>query len=350
MTRSARRKGVWAAAAFASLTLSCNQNYPNPFTAQQASHVPASTDDLIFTSDLYASQANGLSELYSLNSSTQTPTRLTFCNSSAAACVILEATVAPDRQRIAMRQVTQDTNGDGLLTVADGEALVYEDLSRGVQASLAPNTAHVNGLDWSPADGVIVYSALGTGGAEDLYTVNTDGTSNADITLSAGIRERRPRIDPTGSVVAFERIDSSGKGGVYVYDQNAHEDLIDAGGPGSDPLPGTPYVVGADADPVFSPDGLSFVFRRLTAVGNSGLGTWDIMTVHSDGTGLATLATGPLYRGAPDWGPKGIVFVEADPSQQISSIVQIAPDGTGRTVLFSVSGGFTLLNPRWLHP
>ena len=38
------------------------------------------------------------------------------------------------------------------------------------------------------------------------------------------------------------------------------------------------------------------------------------MTVHNDGTGLATIATGPGYRGAPDWGVKGIVFAETDPS------------------------------------
>jgi Tol biopolymer transport system component len=351
MTRLMRRRSAASLVVVCSLLLGCNQTYPNPFTNQQSSRLPPSQDSLVFASDLYASPPTGLLEVYSLSRTAGgTPTRLTFCNVGATPCSILEASFAPDRQRAALRQITNDTNGDGNLTPADGVALVFEDFSRSVQATLAPQTANVNGVAWSPLDGVIVYSANGAGGNEDLFRIDTNGQNNTALTTTGTIRERRPRVDPTGTIAAFERIDSAGKGGIYVFDVNALEDLIDAGGPGSTPLPGTPYMVGADADPAFSPDGQTLVFRRLTGIGNSGLGTWDIMTVALNSKTLSTVATGPLYRGAPDWGPNGILFVETDSALGASSIVLVQPDGSGRTTLFSPSPGVTLTGPRWLPP
>jgi Tol biopolymer transport system component len=331
------------------LFLSCNQNYPNPFVAQQTTKLPAATDDISFTSDLYNGTPNGLLEAYSLDSSTGAVTRLTFCNSPTIPCNNIDASFAPDRRRVAIGQVTQDTNGDGLLTAADGEALVYEDLARGVSAALVPNTAHVEGFDWSPADGLIAYSASGPGGNEDLYSIGTDGTNNQDLSNTPSIRERRPRFDRTGSVVAIERIAPPGKGEAYVYDTAGQEDLVDAGAAGTAVLPGTPYVVGADADPTFAPDGSAILFRRLTSVAGTS-GTWDLMSVGGAGTHLVTIATGPSYRGAPDWGPNGIIFVESDPSLQSSSIVLVTANGTGRRTLYTAPAGITLASPRWLPP
>src|SRR5215472_10965911 len=78
----------------------CNQSFPNPFTNQLASHLPANTDTLVFASDLYATSPNGLLELYALGAQPKTPTRLTFCNGTAP-CSVLEASFAPDRIRAA---------------------------------------------------------------------------------------------------------------------------------------------------------------------------------------------------------------------------------------------------------
>jgi hypothetical protein len=71
------------------------------------------------------------------------------------------------------------------------------------------------------------------------------------------------------------------------------------------------------------------------------------MTVRTDGTGLTTLATGPGYRGAPDWGPRGIVFAEIDPTTGLNRIVTLAADGTRRTPV-TVAPGAGLQFPRWL--
>ncbi|HXY42158.1 MAG TPA: hypothetical protein VEQ10_20955, partial [Vicinamibacteria bacterium] len=113
------------------------------------------------------------------------------------------------------------------------------------------------------------------------------------------------------------------------------------------PLAGTLYVVGCDADPDFSPDGNSIVFRRLTGIGNGGLGTWDLMTMKSDGTAQQVILTGAVYRGAPDWGKTGIVFVETDAAAELSRLVAVQPDGSGRQVLREEPAAFGMMSPRW---
>jgi Tol biopolymer transport system component len=328
--------------------LACNPSAPNPFVTPEKTKTPAATDSIVFMSDLYASAPNGLLEAYALNTGTAGTTRLTFCNTSTTICSNLMGSFAPDRIRIALEQVTQDTNGDGKLTEADGAALVYQDLARGVSAPLAPSSEAVAGLDWSPQDTIIVFGAVGMSGLGDLFTIGIDGTNNQDLTNTATISERRPRFDRTGSVAAFERIDSTGKTSAYVLDTAGQEDLIDAGGPGTAPLAGTTYILGSDGDPSFSPDGTQIVFRRLTSVSGTGASTWDILTVHDDGTGLATVATGAYYRGAPDWGLNGITYVEADPAQTHAAIIVVAPDGTNRQVIFTAPKGYTLAAARWI--
>jgi Tol biopolymer transport system component len=113
-------------------------------------------------------------------------------------------------------------------------------------------------------------------------------------------------------------------------------------------LPGTRYVVGSDADPDYSPDGRSVVFRRLADLGDGRRGQWDLYTVRVDGSGLTLLAGGGSYRGAPDWGPRGIVFSEADFATRVTRLVVVQPDGSGRRVLVTLGANFDINFPRWL--
>ena len=64
----------------------------------------------------------------------------------------------------------------------------------------------------------------------------------------------------------------------------------------------------------------------------------------SDGT-ERVLTEGARYRGAPDWGPAGIVFTELDGAKL--SIVVIQPDGT-RKVPMTVPSTQSLTSVRWL--
>ena len=331
----------------AALLAGCNTNYPNPLLGTINTGQPGAQDDIVFTSDSWGTSPSGLGEVFSLSSTVAgVPRQLTFCNQTQA-CNTFEASSAPDRMRLAMRRVLTDTNGDGVLTPDDGEAMIFVDLSRGVEAPLVPQTGRVSGLDWSPSDGTIVYSGLGASNAEDLFTIGTNGQNVTNATNTPSIRERRPRYDPTASNVVFERIDPAvGKGAVWYFNASGVELQVDPGSSGTAALAGTPYVVGADADPVFSPDGTQVAFRRLTSASGSG-GTWDIVTCKIDGTSVTPIVTGPLYRSAPDWGPRGIVFAEGSSSAP-SSLVLVQGDGSGRRVLLSLTGGYTLNLPRWL--
>jgi dipeptidyl aminopeptidase/acylaminoacyl peptidase len=343
MFASRLRVALVAAALFGG----CNTTYDNPFANSSPTLAPPPSAVLIYTSNGYATRGGSPREIFSAGEAGAGVTRLTFCNNETRRCDTVEAGPAPDRSRVSVRRVETDADRDGRLTPADGEALIIVDLSRGVEGGILPSTAKVSGIDWSPTGDVLVYSASGEGAMEDLYRADPNGQNTRNLTSTAAVRERRPRIDPTGSAALFERIDSTPKGQIWLFSSTGAQVRVTSGGEGTQALAGTPYVVGSDADPDYSPDGRSVVFRRLTATGNGGLGTWDIMTVRLDGSALTTLVTGPAFRGAPDWGPKGIVFPEIDSASARLVIVQA--DGSGRQVPVTLGASFDISHPRWLQ-
>jgi len=326
----------------------CSSESANPFADLTPVRAPTDAADLIFTSDSWAARS-GPREIFAVQDDGGGLSRLTFCNTDQRRCDSAEVSAAPDRLRVMVRRVGTDTNGDGRLTSADGEAVLFVDLTRGTEAPLVPASMHVSGIDWSPVDGVVVYSALTEGGHEDCFRMDPNGQNNGNLFGTPTIDERRPKIDPLGRSFLYERIDTTGKGRIFLFLDSARLLAVTSGGPGEDRLAGTPYMVGSDADPDFSPDGTSAVFRRLTGTGNNGLGSWDVMTVRLDGRDLRTIASGPEYRGAPDWGPIGIVFQEVDLAAGASRLVVVQPDGTGRRVPVTLGSSFSLSFPRWLR-
>jgi len=324
----------------------CSTNPGNPFADSIQTLPPGPDAAVVFTTNSYAESGGAPRELFAVEAGGGGLTRLTFCNVDPRRCDTAEAAPASDRQRMALLRVVDDTDGDGRLTAADGQSLLVSDLSRGVEGPLFPQSTNVGGVDWSHVGEVLVYSADGTEGKDDLFRVDPNGQNNRNLTGTPAVRERRPRIDPSGSVAVYERIEADGKGRIFVFNSTQNQMPVTSGGPGTAALPGTLYVVGSDADPDYSPDGRSIVFRRLTDTGNGGLGTWDVLTVAADGSGLAVLASGPAFRGAPDWGPQGILFAEMDTGT--SELVVIQPDGSGRRTIVSVPAGMEISHPRWL--
>jgi len=332
------------AIAAAALLGACNTTYDNPFANSNPTVAPRADATIVYTSNGYAARPGSPDEVFAVGDAGAGVTRLTFCNNGTRVCSSVEAAPAPDRLRVALRRVDADSNKDGQLTAPDGEALLVVDLARSVEGGLLQSNAKVSGIDWSPSGDVLVYSAAGEGGIDDLYRADPNGQNTRNLTSTNTVRERRPRIDPSGSAALFERIDVDGKGQIWLFSSTGTQVRVTTGGDGSAALAGTPYVVGSDADPDFSPDGRSVVFRRLT--GSGGPGTWDIMTARLDGTGLTTLVTGAAFRGAPDWGPKGIVFSEIDSTS--ARLVVIQGDGSGRQVLVTLGPSFDISYPRWL--
>src|SRR5262249_7968202 len=152
--------------------------------------------------------------------------------------------------------------------------------------------------------------AVGANANEDIYQITSNAQSNSNLTSTPSARERRPRFNTGGTNLAFEHIDT-GAGQIWIATSLGLRSA-DTGGTAGEAPAATPYTVGSDADPVFSPDGRVLLFRRLVATGNGGLGFWDLMTIRLDTTGAAAtvLLTGPAFRGAPDWNATGILFVE----------------------------------------
>ena len=345
--KMARTWVVPSAVVAATFILGCARTYDNPFAASHLTDPPPAAASIVFTSNAHNTRPGSGREVFAVEESGANPTRLTFCGEAGAACSSLEASFGNDRRRAVVRRVLADTDSDGRLTAADGESLFLVDFERSVEGGLLPAGARVSAVDWSAISNVIVYSGAGAGGQEDIYRMDPNGQNNRNITDTTGIRERHPRVDPTGSIAVFERIDATGKGEIWVFLTTQSQSRLTSGGTAGAALPQTPYVVGSDADPDYSPDGRSIVFRRLRALGDGRLGQWDVMTVRADGTGLTTLVSGPAYRDAPEWGPRGIVFTETG-SDGRTEIVIVDPDGSNRRAVVTVGSGVDLGAPRWL--
>lgn len=351
---SLRSSGMRVPRAFGSvvvataLVLGCGRTYDNPFAGSRPTTPPPAAAAIVYSSNAHDPRPAGGRELYAVEESGANPTRLTFCAADGAVCSTLDAAFDADRRRAVVRRVLADSDSDGTLTEADGEGLYLVDFDRSVQGEILPANARVSSVDWSAISDVIVYSGVGSGGAnEDLFRMDPNGQNNRNISVSQGIRERHPRVDPTGSVAVFERIDGSGKGQIYVFITTQALTRVTSGGDSGPALPSTPYIVGSDADPDYSPDGRSIAFRRLTALGDGRNGHWDVMTVRTDGSGLTTIASGPAWRDGPDWGPNGIVFSERGPSGR-TELVVVNPDGTNRRAIVAVAPGVELRSARWL--
>jgi hypothetical protein len=326
---------------FVSVALSiaaCQGSSNSALIGATQSRPPAADAVLVFVSGAWSSDAGQPRELFSSNADGSKIERLTGCAQLAQPCDILQAAPSVDRNRVAAVRTTPGA-------AAGSSGLYFMDLSRSVEKLLFARR-QVNAVDWSPDDSFLVYSSFGDGlaAAEDLYYCLPNATGDQALTSTTAARERNPRINALASTATYELIDENGVARIALFGVGALTT-----GPATGPaLSGTPYVVGADATPAFSPDSKSVVFRRLTGVGNGGLGTWDLMVVGSDGSGLRTVASGPVFRGAPDWGRTGIVFVETDAAEGKSRLVLVQPDGSGRTVLHEEPAGFQMAAPRWL--
>ena len=321
----------------AALALACGDNGGNPFSAASPARPPAADAAILFVSGSWSAEINSPREIMAMAANGSNPQQLTTCARAAQPCDILQLAPSPDRGRVIAVRTTPDAE-------PGAQVLYFMDLNRSVETIILPRR-RVDSADWAKDGSFLLFaSANAQVGNEGLFTSQPDGTEEQNLTDSLNVRERHARLDPFGRTAVFERIDAEGVSRIYLF----RETPVTSGPAAGPALPGTPYVVGSDADPAFSPDGTLIVFRRLTGTGNGGLGTWDLI-VTSGATGAVprTIASGPAFRGAPDWGTSGILFVETDAAAN-SQLVLVQPEGTGRTVLRTEAAGFRMGSPRWL--
>ena len=183
-------------------------------------------------------------------------------------------------------------------------------------------------------------------GQRGLVHGRPDGTERAEPDRFAERARARARAStPSGRTAAFEQIDDGGVSRIYLF----RETPITSGPATGPPLPGTPYVVGSDADPTFSPDATLLVFRRLTGMGNGGLGTWDLMVISlSAGADAAHARDRAALPRRPGLGPPRHRVRRDGRRPRHSQLVLVQPDGSGRTVLRTEAAGYRMGAPRWL--
>ena len=148
-------------------------------TIQTPTSVPPSGADIAFTGNGWSSDTSAGRELFAVRIDGSELTQLTFCNQGTQPCDTVEGAFAADLTRVALRR---------RFAADEPESLVYVDLARGGTAELVPSSQHVSGLDWSKPADILVYSAIGTTGVDDLYRTDvqrptTDNQQNTqDLT------------------------------------------------------------------------------------------------------------------------------------------------------------------------
>jgi len=338
----------WGATIALLAATGCQTTYDNPFLPPAGAPVPSGAT-LLFVGNGHDTSRTAPRELFAIDDRGGAPTRLTACSGRSPACEVLEVAPAPDRNRVAVRRRV-DTDRDGIFEAGEDDGIYVIDLARGVEGQTIPPKG-ITGLDWAPGDDLVVYSAPGEGGLEDLFSAFANGSEDGNRTATADVNERRFRFHPDSAqrVLIYERSQPGQRSEVWLYQNLLLQRRMTTGSSELTPtaLPGTSYVVGSDADPDIDPALTGVVFRRLTGLGERGRGTWDVLTVDGNGANLKVIASGPAYRSAPDWGPKGIVFSEIPVGGPTASLVVVDSAGA-RRVITTQRSDFALESPRWL--
>ena len=223
---------------------------------------------------------------------------------------------APDSSHIAFDNDSNDPSMQGIyLMKADGTD-IHKIADGGSPA-------------WSPDGQSIVFSA-GVGEGNDIYSVSIDGSRLARLTYTSAV-EALPTSSPDGSQIAY-----------IEYLQSEQLWVMDADGGHPHPITDIPNDGMGGFSPDWSPDGTTIAFEIFDDR------SWDIYTVHPDGTDLRPLADGPGDEIQPVWSPDGSLIAYMASLQASGGfgdntgtydVYTSRPDGTERTRVTTDAGG-----------
>ena len=182
---------------------------------------------------------------------------------------------------------------------------------------------------WSP-DGESVVVAAATVKGNDIYSVSIDSSQLTRLTHTSAV-EGFPTWSPDGSQIAY-----------IEYAQGEQLWVMDADGGNAHAITDLPNDGIGGFSPDWSPDGATIAFE--VADGRS----WDIYTVHPDGTGLRALADSSGDEIQPVWAPDGsLIAYMASPQGSgglgdntgTYDVYTARPDGIERTRVTTNAGG-----------
>jgi Tol biopolymer transport system component len=171
------------------------------------------------------------------------------------------------------------------------------------------------------ADGRIAFTRSPVRTAQNIYSIIPSGHGLRRVT-SGNVVDFAPSWAPSGTVLAFSRLNSTG--GLDVF-------TVGANGSGLSQVTHGPQGI-ANGEPAWSPDGRSIAFTRGPFTGS---GPSELYRMRLDGTGLRQLTRNRIGSRTPAWTNGLIAYVQGEPPH--SSIWTMRPDGTHKRRLTGLS-------------
>jgi Tol biopolymer transport system component len=270
--------------------------------------------------------ANGKEDLYQIDATTGAVGQKLANGANGPQFPIL----SPDRGTVVYVQSGDDNQVRTVAADGVGDRQLFSSLPEGCESLLRPA--------WNPVDPTeLAVACVKSDGSTDLKLMGVDGTVRS--TLNPGIAHLDDlAYSPDGTTLLYWGSQNKDDNGGPLYLQSSDG----KGLPKQITTPGGSN----DADATFSPDGGTIIFRRATP------GSSQIISVHSDGTGLTPLTDGTSYDQDPTISPDGtqIAFKSNRNNAAGTSDAQIwviGLDGSGLRQLGIGSPGIADGAPAW---